>query len=461
MDYYPLFANLHGAPCLIVGGGEVATRKARELVAAGAIVTVNAPRCAPAMLELLRARPDMRLHPADFDPGLIGNQLLVIAATSDPLVNREVAAAARTANTFCNVVDDPVHSGFIVPAVIDRSPVMVAFTTGGESPLLARLLRQRIEQWLPPRLGQLARWAARWRKTVRSRLQQTDARRRFLERLLTGAAGTAVLQDDEARADSIAGDLLDAASRGSVQGHAWLVGAGPGDPGLISVHGRRALEQADVVMHDRLIAPELLAGARREAQIIDVGKAAGAPSKTQKEINELLILHVRAGRLVCRLKSGDPFIFGRGGEEIETLAEHGVPFEVVPGVTAASGCGSYAGIPLTHRDHAQICVFATGHLKDGSVNLDWKALSRPHQTVVFYMGIGGAGEICNQLMDNGLPEDYPAAVVQHGTSRRQRVLTATLATLASEIDRLDIRPPALIIIGTVVTLQSKLAWFKP
>lgn len=457
MDYYPLFANLHGAPCLIVGGGEVATRKARELVAAGAIVTVNAPRCAPAMLELLRARPDMRLHPADFDPGLIGNQLLVIAATSDPLVNREVAAAARTANTFCNVVDDPVHSGFIVPAVIDRSPVMVAFTTGGESPLLARLLRQRIEQWLPPRLGQLARWAARWRKTVRSRLQQTDARRRFLERLLTGAAGTAVLQDDEARADSIAGDLLDAASRGSVQGHAWLVGAGPGDPGLISVHGRRALEQADVVMHDRLIAPELLAGARREAQIIDVGKAAGAPSKTQKEINELLILHVRAGRLVCRLKSGDPFIFGRGGEEALALSAERLSFSIIPGITAASGCAASSGIPLTHRNLSDGVTLVTASHAADQPEPDWEGLAALRHTVVFYMGRRKIGGVAANLMRHGRRADTAAAVICSGTTAFEQVVTGTLADIADRCASLPVASPMLLLVGDTVALAAILA----
>lgn len=250
--------------------------------------------------------------------------------------------------------------------------------------------------------------------------------------------------------------------RASTQpGTVYLVGSGPGDPELMTLKAARLVREADVIVYDHLGAEGVLDLARPDAEKIYAGKEASNHALPQEEINVLLVRLAQQGKRVVRLKGGDPFIFGRGGEEIETLAEHGVPFEVVPGVTAASGCGSYAGIPLTHRDHAQICVFATGHLKDGSVNLDWKALSRPHQTVVFYMGIGGAGEICNQLMDNGLPEDYPAAVVQHGTSRRQRVLTATLATLASEIDRLDIRPPALIIIGTVVTLQSKLAWFKP
>lgn len=247
----------------------------------------------------------------------------------------------------------------------------------------------------------------------------------------------------------------------SLPGTVYLVGSGPGDPELMTLKAARLVREADVIVYDHLGAENVLDLARPDAEKIYAGKEASNHALPQEEINVLLVRLAKEGKRVVRLKGGDPFIFGRGGEEIETLAEHGVPFEVVPGVTAASGCGSYAGIPLTHRDHSQICVFATGHLKDGSVNLDWKALARPNQTVVFYMGIGGADEICRQLMENGLPADHPAAVVQHGTSRRQRVLTATLGTLAAEINKSDIRPPALIIIGTVVTLQSRLAWFKP
>ena len=247
----------------------------------------------------------------------------------------------------------------------------------------------------------------------------------------------------------------------SLPGTVYLVGSGPGDPELMTLKAARLVREADVIVYDHLGAENVLDLARPDAEKIYAGKEASNHALPQEEINVLLVRLAKEGKRVVRLKGGDPFIFGRGGEEIETLAEHGVPFEVVPGVTAASGCGSYAGIPLTHRDHSQICVFATGHHKDGSVNLDWKALARPNQTVVFYMGIGGADEICRQLMENGLPADHPAAVVQHGTSRRQRVLTATLGTLAAEINKSDIRPPALIIIGTVVTLQSKLAWFNP
>lgn len=247
----------------------------------------------------------------------------------------------------------------------------------------------------------------------------------------------------------------------SLPGTVYLVGSGPGDPELMTLKAARLVREADVIVYDHLGAENVLDLARPEAEKIYAGKEASNHALPQEEINVLLVRLAKEGKRVVRLKGGDPFIFGRGGEEIETLAEHGIPFEVVPGVTAASGCGSYAGIPLTHRDHSQICVFATGHLKDGSVNLDWKALARPNQTVVFYMGIGGADEICRQLMANGLPADHPAAVVQHGTSRRQRVVTATLGTLPDRIAEAGIRPPALIIIGTVVTLQSKLAWFKP
>lgn len=244
-------------------------------------------------------------------------------------------------------------------------------------------------------------------------------------------------------------------------GTVYLVGSGPGDPELLTLKAARLVGAADVIVYDHLGAEGVLDLARSDAEKIYAGKEASNHALPQEEINVLLVRLAKQGKRVVRLKGGDPFIFGRGGEEIETLAENGVPFEVVPGVTAASGCGSYAGIPLTHRDHAQICVFATGHLKDGSVNLDWKALARLGQTVVFYMGIGGVTEICDQLMANGLPASHPAAVIQHGTSRRQRVLIADLSTLASAVAEAKIKPPALIIIGTVVSMQKRLAWFKP
>lgn len=457
MDYYPLFANLHGLSCLIVGGGEVAARKARELLAAGAHVTVNAPSCAPAMRELLAATPGMQLHPTAFDPELIGSQSLIISATSDPAVNREVAAAARNAGKFCNVVDDPAHSSFIVPAVIDRSPVMVAFSTGGTAPLLARLLRQRLEQWLPQRLGSLAHWAARWRSTARACLDQPEARRRFLEKILSGAAGKAVLGNDEAQADAIASDLLDAASQGVATGHAWLVGAGPGDPGLISVHGRRALEQADVVLHDRLIAPQLLAAARREAQIIDVGKAAGAPTKTQKEINELLIGHVRAGRLVCRLKAGDPFIFGRGGEEALALANEHLPFTIIPGITAASGCAAYAGIPLTHRSLSDGVTLVTASHAADQPEPDWERLAALRHTLVFYMGRRKIGRVAESLVRHGRSADTSAAVVCSGTTALQQVVTGTLADIADRCPGLAAGSPMLLLVGDTVPLAALLA----
>ncbi len=457
MNYYPLFANLRGVACLIVGGGEVAARKGRELVAAGARVTVNAPQCAPAMLELLSSTPDMQLHAAEFEPQLISDQLLVIAATSNPAVNSKVAAVARANNKLCNVVDDPGNSSFISPAIIERSPIVLAISTGGEAPLLARLLRQRLEQWLPTGIGDLARWAGRWREAAKMRLGHPDARRRFLERALTGSAATQVLRHNEALADEIAGNLLETVARGTFTGHAWLVGAGPGDPGLISVHGRRALEQADVVMHDRLIAPELLAAARREAQILDVGKAAGAPTKTQKEINELLISHVRAGRLVCRLKSGDPFIFGRGGEEALALSNEKLPFTIIPGITAASGCAAYAGIPLTHRSLSDGVTLVTASHAADQPEPDWERLGALRHTLVFYMGRRKISKVAENLVQHGRRADTPAAVVCSGTTALQQVVTGTLADIADRCLRLTADSPMLLLVGDTVALAALLA----
>jgi len=244
-------------------------------------------------------------------------------------------------------------------------------------------------------------------------------------------------------------------------GTVYIVGSGPGDLDLLTLRAARLVGEADAIVYDHLIAEGVLELARADAEKIYVGKKSSNHTVPQEQLNQLLVRLARAGKKVVRLKGGDPFIFGRGGEEIETLVESGIPFEVVPGVTAAAGCAAYAGIPLTHRDHAQAVAFATGHLKDGTINLDWPALARPKLTVVFYMGVGGIAEICRQMIAHGLPASHPAAVVQHGTTRRQRVLTADLATLPERVHAAGIASPALIIVGTVVRLQEKLTWFKP
>jgi uroporphyrin-III C-methyltransferase/precorrin-2 dehydrogenase/sirohydrochlorin ferrochelatase len=458
VDFFPLFADLHRQPCLIVGGGSVAARKARALAAAGAAVTVNAPEFDPE-LTALDATGAARLVRGPFDPALIGTHLLVIAATSDPAVNRSVAECARAALRLCNVVDDAAESSFIVPGIVDRSPLVVAVSSGGRAPVLARMLRQQIERWLPTRLGALARFAGDLREDVRRRLPGLAVRRDFWERLLAGPAAERVLAGDEAQARTLAAaDLARTGAGPAPAGKAWLVGAGPGDPGLIYVRGLEVLQQADVVLHDRLVAPELLRAARRDADVIGVGKAGGAPSTRQEDIERLLVEHVRAGRKVCRLKGGDPLVFGRGGEEALALARAGLPFEIVPGITAATGCGGYAGIPLTHRGIADGVSFVTASLAAGSAEPDWARLAGLAHTLVVYMGGARVADVAAALLRHGRAPATPVALVTHGTTAAQRVLTATLGEVAPLTAAARGLSPALLIVGDTVALAASLGW---
>lgn len=457
MDHFPLFVRLQGQGCLVVGGGPVAARKARELLAAGAQLTVNAPAAGAEMRALIAATPTARLHEGPFEPALVEQHLLVIAATSEPSVNKAVAEAARAARRLCNVVDDGAASSFIVPGIVERSPVLVAVSSGGKAPVLARLLRQRIESWLPMRTGALALWAGRWRAAVTRQVSDPGARRDLWERLLGGEAAVRVLDGDEAGADALASVLVAGTVTPATAGRAWLVGAGPGDPGLITARGLRALEQADVVLHDRLIAPELLRSARREAEIICVGKAGGGPSVSQDEINRLLVNRVRAGRRVCRLKGGDPLVFGRGAEEALALAEAGLPFEIVPGVTAASGCGAAAGIPLTHRGLASAVTLVTASPAAGGSGPDWAQLAATGQTLVVYMGGGRIADVAAELVRHGRPAATPAAVICHGTTAEQEVTLGTLADIGARSRASQSLSPALLIVGETVTLAGQLA----
>jgi uroporphyrin-III C-methyltransferase/precorrin-2 dehydrogenase/sirohydrochlorin ferrochelatase len=459
MPLYPLFADLAGRPCLVVGGGEVALRKIRQLLRSGAQVTVNAPETCPGVAALVAAG-QVRLAARTFDPGLVPGHWLVIAATSDDAVNRSVSAAAAAASRFCNVVDDPGISSYLSPSVVDRDPIVVAVSSGGASPVLARLVRQQLEQFLPARLGELAGWAARWRTAVRARFPDLGPRRRFWEGVLAGPLARHVLagRTDAADAD-LAAALAGAAA--ATAGEAWLVGAGPGDPELLTLKGFQVLQQAEVVLHDRLVSPALLAYARRDAEIIAVGKTGGGPSTGQAAINALLVDRVRAGQRVVRLKGGDPFVFGRGGEEAEALAAAGLPFQVVPGITAALGCGAYAGIPLTHRGLATAVVLATGELAADGPAPDWPLLARPGSTAVIYMATRKLAAVADALIAAGRPADTPAAVVAAGTTGAQQVVRAPLAGLAAAVAAADVAPPAVLIAGPVVDLADRLAWFAP
>ncbi|MGH8236843.1 MAG: siroheme synthase CysG [Steroidobacteraceae bacterium] len=465
MDYFPIFLRLANEPVLVVGGGAVAERKIDLLLRTSAQVRVIAPELVPGLAE--RAAAGEITHIAtEFSPEHLDGVRLAIAATDKRAINAWVARQAERRNIPVNVVDDRELSRFIVPAIVDRSPVVVAVGSSGDAPVLTRRLRERLESFLPQRLGALARLAGKLRPTVKARIENPARRRRFWENFFDGTLAADVLAGREDTADPtlpgrIADSFAQIVSATPDAGEVVLVGAGPGDPGLLTLRGLRALQNADVILYDRLVSAEILDLARRDAERINVGKTAGGAQVSQEEINTLLVQLAQQGKRVCRLKGGDPFIFGRGGEELEALAAAGVRFEVVPGVTAAAGCAAYAGIPLTHRDHAQSLVFVTGHTKDeGGDALDWNQLARPAQTVVFYMGLGHLERIVSRLRAHGAPESRAAAIVEQGTRAGQRVVTGTLADLAQKARQADVQSPALLIVGEVTRLHETLQWFN-
>ena len=456
MDYLPIFLNLKGRPCLVVGGGEVGLRKASLLAQAGAQVLIVAPQ-----LSATHALPAGCTHLAQpYQPEHLKDAALVIAATDDAALNAAVASDAKKWGIPVNVVDEPASCTFIMPSILDRSPVIVAFSTGGASPVLARMLRAKLESLIPHGYGRLALFSARMRDLVKQRVAAPEQRRILWEDALEGAVAEKVFAGDEAAAETILRDMLEHGSTHN-PGEVYLVGAGPGDPDLLTFRALRLMQKAEVVLYDNLVSQPILDMTRRDAERIFVGKRRGDHALPQEEINDLLVRLAQEGKRVLRLKGGDPFIFGRGGEEIGKLAENNIPFQVVPGITAASGVAAYSGIPLTHRDHAQSCIFVTGHMKDGSMDLDWEALARPKQTIVVYMGLHGLDMLCAQLVAHGLDASTPAAIVQQGTTQNQRVVSGTLHTLPRIAANEKLQAPTLIIIGGVVTLRDKLAWFKP
>lgn len=464
MDYFPIFLRLANEPVLVIGGGEVAARKIELLLRSGAKVTV----VAPALIDSLRetAAIGRIAHIADeFQPQHLDGMRLAIAATDKHSVNAWVAHQAERRNIPVNVVDDRELSRFIVPAIVDRSPVIVAVGSSGDAPVLTRRLREKLESLLPQGLGALARLAGKLRPIIKARVEKPAARRRFWENFFDGPIAGDVLAGRVDAAKELTqlniNDMLRSVNATNApQGEVVLVGAGPGDPGLLTLRALRALQNADIVLYDRLVSEEVLDLARRDAELVYVGKAAGKAHVAQDEINALLIKLARAGKRVCRLKGGDPFIFGRGGEELEALAQEGIRFEVVPGVTAAAGCAAYAGIPLTHRDHAQALTLVTGHGKDETDKIDWQALARPGQTAVFYMGLGHLQNIVAKLLEHGAPTERAVAVVEHGTRSGQRVVTATLADLVAKVDEAGVESPALLIVGEVTRLHETLRWFN-
>jgi uroporphyrin-III C-methyltransferase / precorrin-2 dehydrogenase / sirohydrochlorin ferrochelatase len=459
VNYFPVFFDLAGQKVLIVGGGEVALRKVSLLERTGALISVVAPQIVPELMERAAAGK-LKLAFREFVPADLDDARLVIVATSRRAVNRWIANLSESRNVPVNVVDDREASRFIVPAIIDRDPVLVAVSTGGASPVLARRLRERLEALIPQRIGELASWLSALRGVTRQKLRDTDERRRFFEALVDGPAARRFVAGDSQGAQRVAQQLLASTSIAPrTAGEVILVGAGPGDPELLTLKALRALQDADVILYDRLVSDEVLDLARRDAVRICVGKSAGKAGSTQEDINALLIQHARQGRRVVRLKGGDPFVFGRGGEELQALAAAHVSFSVVPGITAALGAAAYAGIPLTHRDHAHGVSFVTAHAPGEGQEPDWRGLARPGITAVFYMGLARVDHIVQSLLTHGAAAARPAAIITQGTTANQRVVIATLATIRIAAAEAKLESPALLIVGDVVGLHSSLAWF--
>jgi uroporphyrin-III C-methyltransferase/precorrin-2 dehydrogenase/sirohydrochlorin ferrochelatase len=464
VDYLPIFLNLRDRTALIVGGGDVACAKARLVAEAGARIRVVAPVCSQAMEEAIALRGWDYL-PERFEARHLDGAALVIAATDDSDVNVSVHRTGTDRGLPVNVADNPTLCSFILPAIVDRAPVTIAISTGGTSPVFARWVRTLLESTLPAGLAALGDLLARFRTRLKQRFPDPDERRRFVEQQLQGPVRELALAGQGERAEALLEQALetpDGRVGVSSPGEVYLLGAGPGDPDLLTFRALRLLQQAEIVLYDRLVPEAVLRLCRREARLHYVGKRKGDHAVGQAELSELLVRYARQGFRVARLKGGDPFVFGRGGEEIERLVDERIPFVVVPGISAANGCGAYAGIPLTHRDHAQGVSFWTAHHRaDGGLELDWQRLSMAsNETLVFYMGLGSLARICAGLVRHGRSAATPAALVEQGTTPRQRVFAATLATLPGEVSRAAVQSPALLIVGSVVSLHHRLSWFK-
>lgn len=463
MDHLPIFLDIRGKIVIVTGGSTLAARRVERALSAGAQVKVFAEELSDEFRPFLdnRAVTIFSRRPELDD---LKGAILAYGAEENFENDKRLRDLAKAAGVLANVADTMELCDFITPAILDRTPLVAAIASSGASPILARIIKAELESAIPATFGNLSRFLGQYRSEVAKRITDGAQRRRFWEDVTKSVVAEHVMAGDFAGAESALRERLEtfsAAGGGKPAGEVYLVGTGPGDPDLLTFRGLRLMQRADVVLYDRLIGPRIMALVRRDAERIYVGKKKNEHTMSQEEISALMVRLALDGKRILRLKGGDPFIFGRGGEEIEEIARHGIPFQVVPGVTAAAGCAAYAGIPLTHRDHAQTCVFVTGHAKDGEVDLNWEALVQPHQTVAVYMGLAMIERLTSAFISHGMAPDMPVAVVDNGTRRAQRVVTGTMKTIVSKVESSQLKGPAIIIIGTVVTLRDRLAWFEP
>jgi len=458
MDHLPIFINVRQNPCLVIGGGDIALRKINLLIKAQAKVDCLSPLFCEGITNLSQ-NGDVNLIQKRFESDDIKDYAIIIASTDDSSVNALISKSAKKARIPVNVVDSPELSSFIMPSIVDRSPVIIAVSSAGKAPVLSRMIRAKLETVIPSAYGVLAEIAGEYRQKVKDRFSKIKDRRAFWESIFSGVIAEKVFSGRINEAKDDIDKQLKRASEIEL-GEVYLVGAGPGDPDLLTFKALRLIQQADVVLYDRLVSKGVMELVRRDSELIYVGKKGGSQESTRQiDINDQLVELAKSGKRVCRLKGGDPFIFGRGGEEIESLSEHGIPFQVVPGITAASGCSSYAGIPLTHRDYSQSCRFVTAHLKNGTTNLPWDEFVIDQQTIVFYMALSGANYICQKLMEHGMDKDMPIAIIEKGTMPEQKVYISSLTKLPDLLATEDIHAPTLMIVGEVVKLNEKLNWY--
>jgi len=461
MEFLPIFLKSSAQRVIVVGGGVAAARKVDILLRSNCAITVYAKQLAEE-LQWLVEQEKIKHSSELLTAADLKGAIAAIGADKDANTNTALSGMAKAAGVPVNIVDNPALCDFIMPATVDRSPIIIAVSSSGTTPLLARLLRSRIETAIPSAYGRLAEFAGSYRDRVKALVTDSKRRLRFWEVMTYGPVAEQVLAGKEQEAKILANKMLqEATSEEDTQtrGEVYLVGAGPGDPDLLTFRALRLMQQADVVLYDALLGDGILDMVRRDAERIYVGKKKNNHALAQESISDLLIRLAREGKRVLRLKAGDPFTFGRGGEEIEALAENQIAFQVVPGITAAHGCASYSGIPLTHRDHAQACTFVTGHLKDGKPNLNWEYLVQPNQTVAIYMGLSSLPQISASLISHGAAEDFPVAVIADGTRIGQKVVTGVLSDIVELVEKEGLKSPAMIIVGTVVTLRNKLSWF--
>jgi uroporphyrin-III C-methyltransferase/precorrin-2 dehydrogenase/sirohydrochlorin ferrochelatase len=463
MKHLPVFLDIKDQPVLVVGGSEMAARKVEIIIKTHAKITIVANNLCNTLKVMVEENLiDYKARSFE-DSDLDGKVLVFVASQDEDLVCR-VSSLSQDRIIPVNVIDRLELCTFIMPAIIDRSPIVLGITSGGDAPIIARALKERLETLVPAGLGRLAKFAGSCRDQVKAVIPEGPLRLRFWESFMNGPIAEYIFAGNVEAADKLFEETLKLAKKGKdaeAHGEVYLVGCGPGDPDLLTFRALRLMQKADVVLHDRLVTNEIMELVRRDAELVFVGKRRGDHAMPQEEISQLMIKLAKKGKRVLRLKSGDPFVFGRGGEEMDALSSEGIPFQVVPGVTAANGCASYAGIPLTHRDHAQSCIFVTGHAKDDHLDLDWPALVRPKQTLVVYMGLDSLPMLTKKLINHGADPKTPAAVVDNGTRSQQRVIIGSLEDIANLAVKEELPGPSIIIVGSVVTLRERLSWFKP